>query len=504
MKAVLISWIGKTDLNAAEGIEQAGEGPLGQALSSLDLHEAHLLCNYPKREGEKYLKWAQQKTKAKLVLHEVTLSAPTNFGEIYEIATKIIVGVIKRIGPEQTHLIFHLSPGTPAMAAVFVLLSKTRFVAELIQTSREKGLERASVPFEIGGEYIPDLLRRPDEEMERLSAGLSPEAPEFDEIIRSDKSVMNNVIMLARRAAPHGVPLLIEGESGTGKELLARAIHQASPFRDNEFVAVNCGAIPKDLVESELFGHIKGAFTGATETRKGYFVAADGGTLFLDEVGELPLEAQVKLLRALEVSEVTPVGASKSIKVRVRILAATNRNLVNEVASGMFREDLYYRLAVMVLTIPPLRDRQGDVSLLIDGLIEQLYKDSSFGFGDDRKKLSSEARALLLKQTWPGNVRELRNTLLRAMIWSSTKTITVEDVKCAIAQKSANRESEILNRSLGDGFNLPRVIKQVATHYLERALHEANGNKTKAANLVGAPSYQTLTNWLNKYGVSAK
>jgi transcriptional regulator with PAS, ATPase and Fis domain len=313
---------------------------------------------------------------------------------------------------------------------------------------------------------------------------------------------MNKVVALARRAAPHGVPVLIEGESGTGKELMARAIHKASPFRDRAFVAVNCGAIPKELIESELFGHVKGAFTGATETRQGHFVAADGGTLFLDEVGELPLEAQVKLLRSIEVGEVTPVGASKATKVRVRILAATNRNLVSEVANGRFRDDLYYRLAVMVLVIPPLRERQADVGLLIDGLIEQLYKDSSLGLEKDRKTLSSDGKSLLLKQSWPGNVRELRNTLLRAMIWSSSKSITLADVRSAIAQKSVNKEAEVLNRSLGDGFNLPELIKQVATHYLERALEEANSNKTRAANLVGAPSYQTLTNWLKKYGVS--
>jgi len=504
IKKVLISWIGKTDLNAAEGREEAGEGPLGQALTSLELNEAHLLCNYSKREGEKYFKWARNKTKAKLFLYQISLSGPTNFGEIYEASTNITVAVLKRIGPERTALTFHLSPGTPAMAAVFVILSKTRFVAELIQTSRERGLERASVPFEIGSEYISDLLRRPDEEMERLSAGLPPEAPEFDTIIRSTSSVMNKVVALARRAAPHGVPVLIEGESGTGKELMARAIHKASPFRDRAFVAVNCGAIPKELIESELFGHVKGAFTGATETRQGHFVAADGGTLFLDEVGELPLEAQVKLLRSIEVGEVTPVGASKATKVRVRILAATNRNLVTEVANGRFRDDLYYRLAVMVLAIPPLRERQADVGLLIDGLIEQMYKDSSLGLEKDRKTLTSDGKSLLLKQSWPGNVRELRNTLLRAMIWSSSKSITLADVRSAIPQKSVNKGAEVLNRSLGDGFNLPELIKQVATHYLERALEQANSNKTKAANLVGAPSYQTLTNWLKKYGVSPK
>jgi DNA-binding NtrC family response regulator len=503
MKTVLITWVGRTDLQAADGKQEAGEGPVGQAVGKIDFDEVNLLCNYPRSDSNKYVKWVKKKTRARIVPHQIKLTGPTDFGEIYEAAVTVIAGVLTRIGPDRTTLIFHLSPGTPAMAAVFVLLAKTRFPAEIIQTSREKGLQRDALPFDITADYIPDLLRRPDEEMERLSAGLPPETPEFDEIIRSSGSVMNKVIALARRVAPHRVSVLIEGESGTGKELIARAIHKASPFRDKAFVAVNCGAIPENLVESELFGHVKGAFTGATETRKGHFVAANGGTLFLDEVGELPLGAQVKLLRTLQEGEVSAVGGSNSVKVNVRVLAATNRNIATEVAAGRFREDLYYRLAVMVLRVPPLRERQGDVGPLVDGLIEQLYNDSSIELGPERKKLLAEGKALLLQQTWPGNVRELRNTLLRAIIWSSSKSITVDDVRSAITPTAVQKDSELLNRSLGDGFSLQETISFVASHYLQRALDQANGNKTKAANLVGLPSYQTLINWLKRYGLES-
>lgn len=504
MRKVLVSWIGQTDLNAAAGTSEAGIGPLGQALLSPDFDEAHLLCDYPSCEKDNYFAWVKQKTKVKLVPHVIKLSSPTDFGEIYQAAVHVITKVLQKFGPDQTNLTFHLSPGTPAMAAVFVLLSKTRFPAELIQTSKQKGLERASVPFEIGREYIPDLLRRPDEEIERLSAGLSPEAPEFERIIRSKNSSLNRVIALARRAAPHRVPVLIEGETGTGKELMAKAIHNASPLRDKGFLTVNCGAIPKNSIESELFGHVKGAFTDAREPRKGHFIEANGGTIFLDEVGELPLEAQTKLLRVVEYGEVMPMGSSKTTKVNVRIVAATNRQLVNEVAAGRFRDDLYYRLAILVLTIPPLRERNEDLDLLTDGLIEQLYEDSSIQLGLERKTLSPEGKSILLSQTWPGNVRELRNTLLRAIIWSPTKTITAEDVRSALAQKSVQKETEVLNRSLGNGFNLQAVIKHVATHYIERALEQAHGNRTKAAKLVGAPSYQTLDSWRTRYGLSKK
>ena len=502
MVDVLISWVGNTDLRASAGEREVGSGPVGQAVEKLKLDEINLLSNYSSSDLSRYGRWLRQRTACKIETHPVTLSGPTNFNEIYEAAVRVITAVLKRHGPESTHLTFHLSPGTPAMAAVFVLLSKTRFHADLIQTSKERGLEYASVPFEMSADYIPDLLRRPDEEMERLSAGLPPEAPEFDEIIRSRGSKMERVIALARRVAPHKVPVLIEGESGTGKELLARAIHKASPRRDQSFIPVNCGAIPGELIESELFGHTRGAFSGAVESRKGHFLEADGGTIFLDEIGELPLTAQVKLLRTVQESEVTQVGASRPKKVDVRIIAATNRNLADDVASGKFREDLFYRLAVMILRVPPLRDRHGDIEPLIDGLIEQLYGDSSYQLGADRKKLSSEAKSLFIQHSWPGNVRELRNTILRALIWSTEKTISLDDARNAIIPASLKSESKVLNQPLGDGFNLQEIMSDVASHYLKRALEQARGNKTEAAKLVGLPSYQTFGNWMSKYKVS--
>jgi transcriptional regulator with PAS, ATPase and Fis domain len=489
-----------TDLRAATGDAQAGVGPLGQAVDCERFEEFHLLSNYTAAQVNTYLKWLRAKTNCRIVSHPVKLSGPTKFDEIYAAAVNVITSVLKKHGPEETKLTFHLSPGTPAMAAVFVILSKTRFNAELIQTSKEKGLEYASVPFEFSS-YVPDLLRRPDEELERLSAGLPPEAPEFDEIIRGRNSVMNGVVAKARLVAPHKVPVLIEGESGTGKELLSRAIHKASPRRDGPFIAVNCGAIPEQLVESELFGHKRGAFTGATERRTGHFVEADGGTIFLDEVGELPLATQVKLLRTLQEGEVTPLGESKPKKVDVRVIAATNRSLAEESAKGRFREDLYYRLAVMVLTVPPLRDRRGDLDLLIDGLTEQLYKDGAYQLGVEHKKLSTGAKVLFLQHSWPGNVRELRNSLLRVLIWSSGKEVGIEEAKAAISTVATKIKEQILDQSLGNGFDLQELMSEVAIHYLKRAIKESHGVKTRAASLVGLPSYQTFSNWLDKYGI---
>jgi len=386
------------------------------------------------------------------------------------------------------------------MAAVWILLGKTRFPAELIESSKERGVRTASVPFDISADFIPDLLREQDERLRRGSAAEPPEAPEFADIVHRSR-VMTRLIERARRVAVRNVPVLIEGESGTGKEMLARAIHRASPRRDRAFVAVNCGAMPAELVESELFGHEKGAFTDAKQSRRGYFEAAEGGTLFLDELGELPAIAQVKLLRVVQEGEVVRLGSNKPIKVDVRIGAATNRTLTDEIAAGRFREDLFYRLAVAVLKIPPVRDRAGDLGLLIDRLLGQVNREAAGEPGYKEKTLSAGAKNLLLAHGWPGNVRELLNTLRRAAIWSEGASISSEDIREAILPAVAPGRLEVLDRPLGTGLNLPALLGEVARHYLGRAIDEARGNKTKAAELVGLPSYQTLTNWLAKYEV---
>ncbi len=267
---------------------------------------------------------------------------------------------------------------------------------------------------------------------------------------------------------------------------------------------MNCGAIPGELVESEFFGHLKGAFTGADSDRKGHLETANGGTLFLDEIGELPPPAQVKLLRAVQGEGIQRVGSSKVVKVDVRIMAATNRNLLEEVASGQFREDLFHRLAVGVLQIPPLRERKGDLNELIDRFLDRINDDLAGKPGSGHKKLSAGARNLLLQHPWPGNIRELANTLSRAAIWTPGKTIRVEDVCEALfpVTSRASEGGQILNRQLGNDLRLPDLLAKVAQHYLQRALLEAEGNKTRAAELVGLPSYQTLTNWMKRYGVS--
>ncbi|MDG5816994.1 sigma 54-interacting transcriptional regulator [Chitinispirillales bacterium ANBcel5] len=244
------------------------------------------------------------------------------------------------------------------------------------------------------------------------------------ETIIHESECMADMLKLCRKIARTNSPALIGGETGTGKELIAKYLHQNSTRSHNVFKAINCGAIPENLMESELFGHEKGAFTGATNRREGLFEAASGGTVFLDEIGELPLSLQVKLLRVLQESEVTRVGGSETIKVDVRVVAASNRNLANEVENGNFRQDLFFRLNVLTIELPPLRQRGTDVTLLADYFIKKYSQQ----FGFKLKTLSLAARNALITYEWPGNIRELENVIQKAVLLSDNKRIEVENL----------------------------------------------------------------------------
>ena len=251
----------------------------------------------------------------------------------------------------------------------------------------------------------------------------------FDDLVIRG-TAMNRVIELGKRAATSNIPVLIEGESGVGKELIARAIQGESERAGKPFVVVNCGALPENLVESILFGHEKGSFTGAVEKRIGKFQEADGGTLFLDEIGELPLDAQVKLLRALQEGEVDPVGSKRPVKVNFRLISATNRDMIELVKEGSFREDLYYRLNVFPIHVPPLRERIEDVPDLIQHFV------SRFGIEEGKRveSISDDAMKLLQTYLWPGNVRQLENAVFRAVVLSDNNALTVSEFPQVAAQ----------------------------------------------------------------------
>lgn len=496
--SILLAWLGNTDLRASESDASDNSGPILDALNALHFDALHLLSDHNPQKTSAYTQWISQKTTTAITSHQVKLTSPTSFEEIY-LTTSSVINEIKLTSPSAP-LTFHLSPGTPAMAAIWMLLAKTRYPAVLIESSREQGVTEVNIPFEMSAEFSPVASKQADEALTRLMQGVPPETPAFTAIIHHC-SPMKRTIAMAHRLALRDLPVLIQGESGTGKELFARAIHQASSRSSKPFIAVNCGAIPQELVDAELFGHEKGAFTGATASRPGYFESADGGTLFLDEIGELPLASQVRLLRVLQEHEVTRVGATKPKSIDIRVIAATNRVLPEEIRAGRFREDLFHRLAVGVLLLPPLRQREGDISLLIDSLLDKINNEASTQPGYTHKILDVSARNLLIQYAWPGNVRELNNTLLRASIWAIGDKITSQDVAESLAVTVAPKAETVLGRPLDQTISLPIIIGDVARHYLERAMAQTHGNKSEAARLLGLGSYQTLSNWLQKYEV---
>lgn len=273
----------------------------------------------------------------------------------------------------------------------------------------------------------------------------------------------------------------------------------ASPRPKSTFVAVNCGAIPSELVDAELFGHTKGAFTGASQARAGYFEAANGGTLFLDEIGELPLASQVRLLRVLQERKVTRIGATQPVDLDIRVISATNRNLMHEVGAGRFREDLFHRLAVGILQIPALRERGEDLLLLIDFLMGLIAE--QFG-GGEHKQISLGAKKFLSSEhSWPGNIRELHNVLMRCVLWSQGPSITAEDVLASLLRPKTTSSAYTGRPPIVEGFDIHREMQSLAAFYLREALEKADGNKTKAANLLGLTSYQTLSNWMRRYNI---
>src|SRR5688572_9979306 len=286
----------------------------------------------------------------------------------------------------------------------------------------------------VGAERLEVSLRNAlatkalESEIQRIKRSHAGTLTFKDIITRSQR--MHAVLRQAEKAAGSAIPVLIEGRSGVGKELIARAIHGSGERKSKPFVAVNCGAIPDNLVESILFGHEKGAFTGATERHTGKFVEASGGTLFLDEVGELPPAAQVKLLRAVQEGEVEPVGAKKPVKVDVRLVSATNRNLIADVKSGRFREDLFYRLHVFPIAVPPLRERSEDIPELARHFLARFAAEE----GKRIRAVSAEALALLEKYRWPGNVRQLENTVFRAVVLAEGDSIGIEEFPQVVAQ----------------------------------------------------------------------
>ncbi len=312
-------------------------------------------------------------------------------------------------------------------------------------------------------------LRRENEQLRRAVE----ERLSFRNLV-GKSAVMQQLYDLLERVSVISSPVLITGESGTGKELVARALHHGSPRSKQPFVAINCAAITDSLLESELFGHQKGAFTGASDTKKGLFVEADGGTLFLDEIGELPLPLQAKLLRVLETSSVRPVGAGSERKVDVRVVAATNRDLARAVGEKRFREDLYYRLHVIPIHLPPLRARRDDIPLLVEQFVARFYEQQP---NHPVREISTEVMRRLMDLPWPGNVRELKNAVERLLVLARGKRIDLRDLLSALPEPLPEAMAALAAEIV--------PLRVLTRRYVEWVLQQASGNKVRAAQLLG-------------------
>jgi len=314
----------------------------------------------------------------------------------------------------------------------------------------------------------------------------------FENIVSKNEG-MNKIFEIIRKVAPYKSTILVTGESGTGKELVARAIHYNSDRSKMFFVPVNCGAIPENLMESELFGHIKGAFTDAIRTKKGLFEEADEGTIFLDEIGELPAQLQVKLLRVLQDGEIRRVGESKSIQINVRIIAATVKDLAREVNEGRFRDDLFYRLNVLHLYIPPLRERKEDIPLLIQHFINKHNQN----LNKHVKEVDSKALELLMNYKWPGNVREVENTIERALVLTDGEKIELDNLPFEIQ----NFQNEVPMVPMAEEeYSVKKGSRMLEMGLIRKALRKTKGNHTQAARLLEI-SHRALLYKIKDYGI---
>lgn len=361
--------------------------------------------------------------------------------------------------------------------ALIIMMSAYGAIETALEAMRRGAYDYISKPF--NADEVILAIRKAQEreslrrEVRRLRAQIA-HGEGFDQVIGNSPH-FREVLSVAARVAAYPTTLLLTGESGTGKEAIARSIHRSSPRSEGPFVAINCGAIPENLLESELFGHEKGAFTGADRAREGLFTEADGGTLFLDEIGELPQSLQVKLLRALQERRIRPVGGSEERPVDVRVIAATARDLVEDVATRRFREDLYYRINVVHLHLPPLRSRREDIPLLAGHFLQRHAE----RLGIAASPLNREVVALLVRYTWPGNVRELENVLERALVLSGGP-IDAEHLPEHVRSSTSPFRIAVD----GDDLSVKRRLPTLERELIARALERTAGNRTRAAELL--------------------
>jgi len=379
-----------------------------------------------------------------------------------------------------------------------VMMTAYGSASDVMEAMRLGAFDYIQKPFDLASvkQVVANALLHPENEDELLSGLASEDEVKERSGLIGLSSAMQNVYKLVGKVSMSKANVLIQGESGTGKELIARAIHANSPRANQPLIPVNCGAIPENLLESELFGYERGAFTGAVGRKQGMFELADGGTLFLDEVGELSPALQVKLLRVLQDRKLVRLGGVESISIDVRVIAATNRDLLERIRQELFREDLYYRLNVVPIHMPPLRERKEDIPLLIRHFLAKYSREA----GKGGLYLSQATMDLLLGYHWPGNVRQLENTIERAVILASGTSILPEQVRGHLQEGSEAEQSEAVPGIRYEGRTMREILQEVEREAIARALRKERGNKLQTAKRLGI-SRRALLYKIEMYGL---
>ncbi len=512
MAKVLFSWIGHADLLAMAGHKPElmakvaecigkltpamGDGPLKVTCNNYSFDERYLIWNYKDKtlieEYREYLGY-------KAIFITVNMRNPSDYSEIYKVISPILEQYYPNV--KESEVFFLLSPGTPAMAAIWLLLGKTKYPAILLQAYKDK-VEEAHIPFDLSLEVMPELIKKTGELLQGLPFKHPRDIPGFEEIV-AESPLMKEVVARAYKAAMYDVSVLLTGESGTGKEMFATAIWKAGARRGKNFEAINCAALPANLLEAELFGYKKGAFTGAIQNKDGAFKRLDGGTLFLDEVGECTPELQAKLLRVLQppvgasmtCREFYPIGADKPERSDVRIIAATNRDLRAMIGNDIFRSDLFFRLASITINLPTLQERREDILPIAKALLARTNAEISKNHPDFvSKKFSINTENFISSQKWSGNVRELLNAILQGIVMSDSDIINISDLGLKITEKNT---LEVQITDIPPNFNINQWLDDAKRAYIHLAIEQSEGSITRAAKLLGI-SYQTLGNWQEK------
>jgi DNA-binding NtrC family response regulator len=423
----------------------------------------------------------------------VASSAEEGLTLINKLKPDVVLSDLKMGGMSGVELLRSL-PDDAVVKPAFILMTAFGTVSSAVEAMKNGAFDYLTKPLE--KDEILLTVRKAVERSELLKENMQLRRQLFDKFkiegIVGKSPKMQEVMDVIKKVTSANVTVLIYGESGTGKELIARAVHYNSPRKNGPFIAINCAAIPENLIESELFGYEPGAFTGATARKVGLFESANKGTIFLDEIGDLPLMMQTKILRVLQDREVRRIGGKESIKIDVRIIAATNRNLEKDVPAGRFREDLYYRLRVVQIELPPLRERKEDIPELVSFFITKYNTE----FGKRIKGISESALKALIEYHWPGNIRQLESVIERAVLMSDSDTIQPRDIKDELR---VSPEKGLLDMEIPDeGINFEEMEREL----LKKAMIKSNNVAAKAARLLGM-SYKTFWYRLEKFGINS-